>query len=62
LLKQSEIFTHFILQKGKKGGVSDMLKNDSKPVGGKSSVSKRHQKKHSRRVEESDDGEEMASD
>ena len=64
LLKQSEIFTHFIMQKGKKGGVSgmEMLKNDSKPVGGKSSVSKRHQKKHSRRVEESEDGEEMASD
>ena len=65
LLKQSEIFTHFILQNNKKSGatsgdgdISDQLKSalmqgtKGRDVGGKSSVSKRHQKKTAKAVDE----------
>ncbi len=61
LLKQSEVFTHFIL--GKKGASGmqqsdiDLIKAGKAPsstIGGKSSVSKRHQKK-GRKIEELDE-------
>lgn len=65
LLKQTEIFTHFILQNNKKQGgtnmeadLTDQFKNQmiqsskGKDNGGKSSVSKRHQKKLGKQVEE----------
>lgn len=55
LLKQSEIFTHFILQKQKANNIDDnqlnkalvstSTKDRKKDIGGKTSVSKRHQKK-----------------
>ena len=71
LLKQSEIFTHFILQNGKKGQGNAAVRQEieeikagrgappSSAIGGKSSVSKRHQKKPRRGAEaEMDDFEE----
>ena len=74
LLKQSEIFTHFILQnkKGPNGAMTmadiDMIKQGKDPfskagaVGGKSSVSKRHMKKQKKGEEFEDDGDEQNSD
>lgn len=60
LLKQTEIFTHFILQKPKAQVDDKEMKNvlasdKKKDHGGKSSVSKRHAKKISKNPE--DDGE-----
>lgn len=64
LLKQSEIFTHFILQKQKGQVDGDQLKSalimdKKKDHGGKSSVSKRHTKKPSKNPE---DDAEVSSD
>jgi hypothetical protein len=63
-LKQTEIFTHFILQK-QKGQVDDnqiktaLTTDKKKDHGGKSSVSKRHSKKPAKNQE---DESEVASD
>jgi hypothetical protein len=69
LLKQSEIFTHFIMQgNAKKGGAPptdmELIRKGKEPaaLGGKSSVSKRHLKKSNRRGEPEDDAEEAGSD
>jgi hypothetical protein len=67
LLKQTEIFTHFILQNNRKFGVAnqddvtDQFKSvlnqnhKARDTGGKASVSKRHQKKPNRGGEEDGD-------